>query len=199
MVLGVVVLITSACCGTNLYRHRAEWDPTAESLQGVVIQGGEDGGGCTSTLPPETFQESDLVGMWVAKEGTATDTLIVKTDHVYKQIYSDPVVEYHFESDWQRWWVEHRESGIPYLHLQGMRKCDRGDELCRRDGGGGGSDLWFDFCEERLVQMRDEVILLVLGVPPNSFVSPPRGILLHQLTRDPDGVGSVFELQLHFP
>jgi hypothetical protein len=191
----VGALITLACCGMCRYAFQGEWDPTKQALNGAVLQGNRDSGGCTAILPPETFQEADLVGMWVAKYGgDSTDTLIIREDGTYRQIFDDPIPGYHYEGDWQRWWLEPRESGISHLHMEGMRKCDSISEDCRREGGGGGDWLWFDFCEHRAVQMRGEVILLVVGVP-DRFTQPPRGILLRQLSGDPDTVGGTFKLQ----
>lgn len=172
-----------------------EWDPTKQALTGAVLQGNQGSEGCTSVLPPETFQEAHLVGTWVARYGgNATDTLIIREDGTYKQIFDDPIPGYQYESDWQKWGIEYKESGIPYLHMEGMRKCDGISARCRREGGGGDDILWFDFCEHRVIPMRGEVILLVVGVPER-FTQPTRGILLRQLSADPDSVGGTFRLQ----
>jgi hypothetical protein len=177
--LSAAVLVTLACCGSCSY----------------VGVGDQASGGCTSILPPETFQESDLVGTWVARYGhSATDTLIIKADGTYKQIYTNSITGYHFESDWLKWWIEYTESGIPHLYMQEMRKCDGISEDCRREGGGGGDSLWFDYCEERLIHMRGEVVLLVVGVPER-FAQPPRGILLRQLSINSDSFAGTFLLQ----
>lgn len=192
--LSMGALITLACCGSCSYRIQGEWDPTEKSLKGAVLRGDRGDGSCT--LPPETFQESDLVGTWIARYGggVATDTLIINADSTYKQIFDDPIPGYHYESDWHKWWLEYGESGIPHLHMQRMHKCDGISERCRQPGGGGGNRPWFDFCEGRLIEMQGEVILLVTGVPER-FTQPPRGIELWQLTGDPDTVGGVFHLQ----
>jgi hypothetical protein len=149
---------------------------------------------CKSVLPPKTFQELDLMGTWLARPGTATDTLILKEDHTYKQIYNNPVTGKHFESGWQEWRIEHRPNGIPYLHLQGMWMCSGGTGAdCGRPGGGT-DDSRIDPCEGRLVWMHDEVILLILGVPPR-FEQPPRGIELKHLLPDPDSDSAYYQLQ----
>jgi hypothetical protein len=177
--LSAAVLVTLACCGSCSY----------------VGVGDQASGGCTSILPPETFQESDLVGTWVARYGhSATDTLIIKSDGTYKQIYTNSITGYHFESDWLKWWIDYTESGIPHLYMQEMRKCDGISEDCRREGGGGGDSLWFDYCEERLIHMRGEVVLLVVGVPER-FAQPLRGILLRQLSINSDSFAGTFLLQ----
>jgi len=194
--LSVGALITLGCCGMCTYAIQGEWDPTKQALTGAVLQGNRGSEGCTAILPPETFQEADLVGIWIAKYGgDSTDTLVIREDGTYRQIFDDPIPGYHYESDWQRWWLEPRESGIPHLHMERMRKCDGISERCRREGGGGDDILWFDFCEHRVIAMRGGIILLVVGVPSNYLDQPPRGILLRQLSSDPDTVGGTFRLQ----
>lgn len=132
--------------------------------------------------PPESFQESDLVGTWVAKY----DTLILKEDGTYKQIYDNPQTGDHYESDWQEWWVEYRESGIPYLHLKGMKP----------DGIGESPDSsWRDFCEDRTVEVHGEMILLVIGAPANRVEPSPRSIELWYLKPDADTFSRPFFLQ----
>ncbi len=194
-VLSAVVLITLACYGMYSYTIKGKRDPTKQALTGAVLQGDRGSQGCKSILPPETFLEADLVGTWIARYGeNASDTLTIREDGTYKQIFDDPIPGYHYESDWQEWWLEHTESGIPHLHMEGMRKCDGISERCQREGGGGDDILWFDFCEHRVIPMRGEVILLVVGVPER-FSQPPRGILLRQLSADPDAVGGTFRFQ----
>ena len=174
-----VIFIALISCG--LYSHIGESD--------------RDSGRCTSILPPETFQESDLVGTWIAKYGrNITDTLVIRENGTYKQIYTNSITDYYFESDWQKWRIEYRKSGIPHLHMQGMRKCDGISERCQREEGGGDDTLWFDYCEERLIPMRGEVILLVIGVPER-FAQPSRGILLRQLSVNSDTFAGTFQLQ----
>ncbi len=191
---GVTVLIVatliSLACGTSPYTVRGEWNPTPQELRGVVLDG-ELSEGCKSLLLPNTFQDFELVGTWVSRY-TSTDVLILREDHTYKQIYDDPITGNYFESGWQTWWVEHRESGMLYLHMQGMHKCGEFPlELCQLEEGGGGDENWWtDLCEGRLIQMRGEVILQVLSESPPP--APP-SVLLHHLTDDPDSEGNVFE------
>jgi hypothetical protein len=152
--------------------------------------------------PPKTFQESDLVGTWGGAPGNSSGTtLILKGDHTYKEIYNNKTTGQSYECGWQRWSLEYRANGIPHLHLKGMRLCDEGEEYCQMESGGGGKWLWRDFCDNASIIMRDEVILLVLGVParfatpPPGIAPPPRGIELFQPQADPDSGASVFQLQ----
>ena len=133
----------------------------------------------TANCPPlpATFEEADLIGIWVAKYwgGLATDTLVLREDGTYKQIYDDPEGGFHYESDWQTWWVEYREVGYLWLHLDGMRRCDDLPDVCRREGGGTGRRT-IDSCEYVDVRQSGEVIVVVTGV---NFETP-RGIVLRQ-------------------
>ena len=136
---------------------------------------------------PDTFRESDLIGTWVAEYGGGdTDTLILKENGTYKQIYNDPLSGYHFENDLQRWWAEHRASGFLHLHLEGMRRCDGTGEFCKREGGGLGGPYpihyyAIDYCEGENVEMPGQIILVVTGVTARNAPFAPRGIWLRQM------------------
>ena len=133
---------------------------------------------------PETFQESDLIGTWQSRyyPGVVTDTLILREDGTYQQIYDNDRTGDHYTSSWNRWYVEYRSSGGLYLHLEGMRYCLGTNEVCRRQGGGGGSHPYYDPCEGRSIRnMGSEVILTVRGSEGSRLPgteSAPRGILL---------------------
>lgn len=147
---------------------------------------------CLSALPPDGFSEADLVGTWVARRLGDSDTLIIRDDGTYKQIIHVEYTDYtdkldvDYESDWQPWWLEYHESGIPYLHLKGMRFCAINPSFsCDQPTG---YQTWHGFCEDTTIStetiaMDNEGILLVLGVSeevrqswPDSL--PPRGINL---------------------
>jgi hypothetical protein len=126
-----------------------------------------------------TFQESDLIGTWVASYWSHdTDTLIIREDGTYKQIYNDPDSSFHYESDWQEWWTEPRPSGYLRLHLKGMHRFDDLPDVWEREGGGTSSKTT-DYCESVEVRMPDEVVLIVTGVLEREK-SIPRGIKLRQ-------------------
>lgn len=129
-------------------------------------------------LPP-TFNNADLFGTWVARYSlNDSDTLILKGDGNYKQIYDDPNEGLHYESDWQSWWIEPRESGYIRLHLKGMRRFGEISSLSNREGGGIDPDLFtaIDYCENEVVKMPDGIILVVTGAEFDT----PRGITLRQ-------------------
>jgi hypothetical protein len=69
---------------------------------------------------PEGFSEADLVGTWAAgwsRPGKPDDTLIIREDGTYKQILDLERAEgspFKYESDWQPWWIEYAENGLPF-------------------------------------------------------------------------------------
>src|SRR5205814_5402435 len=119
------------------------------------------------------------------------DTISLRSDHTFTQTYDDRVTHDHLQSEGQGWWLESRDNGRTYLHLPGMRKCD--DLNVCRQGGGGGNRFWYDFCEQRIIRMPGEVILLVLGVPPDR-IQPPRSIELYHLLVDGDTSSTYYTL-----
>jgi len=99
---------------------------------------------------------------------------------------------HHFTSEWEEWWLEHRESGVVYLHLRGMQMCEMEHGGCR--SGWSPVEQQFDFCEGRVITMEGESILMVLSEPPESHFQPPRGIELYAPSGDPDSAGITFWL-----
>ena len=76
-------------------------------------------------IPPSDFKESDLLGSWVANYHlNDKDTLIIRNDGLYKQIYENPSDGLRYESEWQEWWIEYRDSGYIRVHFRKMRRCD---------------------------------------------------------------------------
>jgi len=130
---------------------------------------------------PETFTEADLIGTWVASYFLHDkDTLIIRANGTYKQIYNDPDSGLQYESDWQEWWIEHRPSGFLRLHLEGMRRCDDITSLCLMESGGLTQDDWgVDECENETIRMAGEVVLIVTGVPERYRDVPRRIELRH--------------------
>ncbi len=166
-----IVLVTAgllfAC--SSLYQDTAQ--PTKPSVVATK----------TSVCPalPPAFKETDLIGTWIASYSlNDQDILTLKGDGTYKQIYDDPDAGQHYESDWQEWWVEHRISGYIRLHLKGMRRAGEIKSIFDRKGGGIDPELFtaIDYCENEVVEMPDEIVLIVTG----SKDDVPRGIILRQ-------------------
>ncbi len=191
VVLSMAMLVTIAC-GLGSLTTRSVGQPTTGQLS-VTSQVEQDSKRCGTILPPDTFQESDLVGTWIGRPGTATDTLKLNADHTYRQVYDDLTTGDHFEVN-QVWWIEQSTSGIPHMHLKGMRICNT-TRNCHRQEGGAGDWMWYDYCEDRPRQMQGEAILLIVGTSPGDYFKPLRGIWLALLPADPDSTGTEYWLE----
>jgi hypothetical protein len=193
IVLPVVFSILVLVCITILWIIPKEFDITfpTKTIEGVVIQGSIE---TSCPLPPEGFQTSQLIGTWVTDFGEKTDTLILREDWQYKQIIRSDASINLYESDWMKWRVEYGESGTPYLHIEGMRLCVS-YHLQDCTFVGGGDTEWWDACENKIIRMPGEGILVVIGIPER-FVQPPLGIELTPLIKDPDSPGSAYQLQV---
>lgn len=119
--------------------------------------------------PPETLRESDLVGTWRTYYwGDSVDTLILRDDGTFKQLFYDPAEDrYYYETPWNRWWLEQLPDGAVRLHLEGARYYTGGIEAAERDGleSFGEPDpspmSFFDPFAEELVVMVGELVLHV--------------------------------------
>jgi hypothetical protein len=183
LALAIMVVILSACA-----------QPTATALV-------EDQVRWRCRPLPETFEESDLVGTWRSEyyPGVETDTLILREDGTYRQIYEDTRLDHQFTTPWNRWYVEHRATGGIYLHLEGMHYCLSTGERCRDPRGGGGDWPYYDRCENRsLRDLGQDVILTVEGSEGLRYPgveSVPRGILLWHMRPQIDNPDKFFILQ----
>jgi len=76
-----------------------------------------------SENPSATLQESDLVGTWEADYGhyLGVDTLILRADGTFKQIYKNQRENYVYETPWNKWWLERFPDGRVRMHLKGAR------------------------------------------------------------------------------
>jgi hypothetical protein len=133
---------------------------------------------------PTNFTDTDLIGVWKASYagGADTDMLVIREDGTYRQIYDYPSANFHYESPWQQWSIEDRTSGYLRLHLQGMHRCDVLLSTCERKNGGldPAEFISIDYCENQVIEMPDEVVLIVTGVPENEKNSFLREIELRQ-------------------
>jgi len=153
--------------------------------------------GCSSfqyTPPPQSFKEADLIGVWQAKYGTTrVDTLILRSDGTYQQIFDAPLLKYHYESPWNEWHIEYSSSGKPKLHLEGMRYYV--SSIAIGENGGrfpiqNGPPLpFYDIDEGTTIEMVNKVILAINGDPDS-----PRNITLWQMQSDPDEGPAFFVL-----
>jgi len=131
-------------------------------------------------VPTKELSKDDLAGTWHAGSLERNDTLIIRKDGKYKQKVHIEYLKVDYESDWQQWWIEYSEGGIPYLHLDGMRLCAAEPEIVSCDQPGG-QDPWFDICKNESMLMNNEGILIVLG-EPKQFIQSQNGM------QKPDGL-----------
>lgn len=114
--------------------------------------------------PPKTFIRTDIIGIWESGLPERKDTLIINEDVTYKQIIHIENISYDYESELKNWWIEESSDGIPYLHLDGMRLCVYWSGIdCELIGGN--EYEWYDFCQEKWLQMPDSGIFVILGTP----------------------------------
>ncbi len=147
---------------------------------------------------PETFQESDLVGVWQVTHEAAvsTDVIVLRENGTYKQTYQKSK-GFRYDSPWNHWWIEHRPSGGIYIHLEGMRYCHITDEVCAMPEGGGGERLFWDFCEDRVLEMEGEVVLAIAEASEAHplYGLAPHGIILLHMRPNVDIVPGHWRLQ----
>jgi hypothetical protein len=125
---------------------------------------GEPKGACP--VPPKALGEEDLIGTWVADYANGNiDKIIIKDDGTYKQIFSSTASDLSFESSWQKWWIEQKDHGYLYLHLEGMKRCDDLETICKYPNGGlnPDHDRAIDYCDNLSITMENQIILIVTG------------------------------------
>jgi hypothetical protein len=127
--------------------------------------------------PAKPLSNADLVGTWTAGSPEHFDELTIRPDNTYRQtvhveLSEGPPIEY--QGDWQAWALEYSETGIPYLHLTGMRFCGVNPDIpCETQDGDG-----YDFCKDQYLPMNGEGILIVLetaGDPSYRHLDYPLG------------------------
>ncbi len=118
------------------------------------------------SYPPVSseFKETDLIGTWQATYGSqnTTDTLKLRSDGTYQQVFQLPAGDYYYEGSWNNWHLEYTSDGRPKLHLEGMRYCEGTIYLCETTGRGE-SIAYFDFIDNGRAELTNEVILRVIG------------------------------------
>jgi hypothetical protein len=134
--------------------------------------------GAEYSNPPEGFEESSLVGTWVAhySAGPGVDTLVLRADGTFQQTFQHRTIEgYRFETPWNRWWMERFPDGRARLHLQGARFYARGVDTAEREGKqpyefGPGLEYFWDPIALDFVTMVGELVLNVQNESTNGLV-----------------------------
>jgi hypothetical protein len=134
--------------------------------------------------PPATFEDEDLVGIWRARYDGRVDTLILRADGTFKQIYQDRYDEdYVYETPWSDWWVERYADGRVRVYLEGARFYEEGTTVAE-EGGRYRDWTFYDQVAGELVTIPD---MLVLNLRMDSSGEP---LLLHVWS----GPGETFAL-----
>ncbi len=147
-----------------------------------------------SNNPPQNFQESYLVGTWQAHYGVnRIDTLIIRSDGYYQQIYHEPN-GYNYEGSWNKWYIEYGNKNKIYLHLEKMVFFPLGREWSQNGSQNLFSDIqpFYNPDEDTSVKMINEIILRIHRVEGRWA---PRNIILVHMVTDPDMGGDYFVLQ----
>jgi hypothetical protein len=92
--------------------------------------------GTKFAAPPASLQQSDLAGTWEADYlGPGVDTLIIREDGTFKQIYhSTKAEDYTYETSWNEWSLEPFRDGRVWLHLPGARYYIDGIGFAEQEG-----------------------------------------------------------------
>ena len=123
--------------------------------------------------PPATFEDEDLVGTWRARYDDSVDTLILKANGTFKQIYEDSYDEdYVYETPWNEWRVERYRDGRARVYLEGARFYEQGPMIAE-EGGCYRDWTFYDQVADEFVTMPD---MLVLNLRVDS---PGEPLLLH--------------------
>jgi hypothetical protein len=119
------------------------------------------GSACTSTIsnPTSEFLKKDIIATWEANYGKGiTDTLVIRSDGTYKQLYEDLNTGYKFETEWNHWKIKRFSDGRVWLYLDGGRYYVSGERIGELDGKG-------DPCPE-------EYPNCIHGKTPRTFYDP---------------------------
>lgn len=157
------------------------------------------------TNPSPNLESSDLEGMWTAHYSLGTtDTITLKPDGTFRQIFRDADEEYVFDSGRNHWTLEKLPNGIIRLHLYGGRYYLDGISLAEANGRKNPDDpcldtdcAWglqprsfYDPFGNELLQMVDELILVAQVDAAGNLIlhhvwtSSDRGFLLIDKDRE---------------
>jgi hypothetical protein len=109
--------------------------------------------------PPATFEAQDLAGTWRAHYDGSVDTLILKADGTFKQVYEDRYdADYVYETPWNEWRLERYPDGRARVYLEGARFYEHGPMIAE-EGGCYRDWMFYDQVAERFVTMPDTLVL----------------------------------------
>jgi hypothetical protein len=126
-------------------------------------------------LPPKGFSDADLIGTWRKTSLGDVDTLIIRGDGLYQQIIHLENPKRDYQSEWQPWRLGFSQSGVAYVHMQGLRICafNRGYSC---DWVNDGERPWTDYCQDdNIYPPPGEIVLTVLHFSKYATVTPEPG------------------------
>ncbi len=140
--------------------------------------------GCSQTnqfTNPPSVKESDLEGIWEARYlFGGEDTLTLKSDGTFRQVYVDSEENYVFDSGWDKWILEKLPTGIVRLHLQRGRYYLAGIDFGENNGKlpciendctlEGLPFVFYDPFAKEVVYMMDELLLVVQLDSTNNLI-----------------------------
>lgn len=92
----------------------------------------------TQFTSPSAVKFTDLEGVWIARysfwKNWGIDTLTIKSDGTFRQVYERSKEKYVFDSGWNQWTLEETPTGVVRLHLQGGRYYLGGISMGEYDG-----------------------------------------------------------------
>jgi hypothetical protein len=125
--------------------------------------------------PPATLDDEDLAGTWETHYGRSVDTLILRSDGTFKQVYTSGYVEgYVYETGWESWGMQRLGDGRVRLRLEGARFYADGIAIAEEGGWGDGSGSFYDPITIRPVDMNGKLLL-------NVRLDPDRELILYQM------------------
>jgi hypothetical protein len=136
----------------------------------VVLAGcGRD----TSWNIPETFRDSDLVGTWLLQTSELTETVALRDNGTFTQIFTSTLILGSRTILQQGTWsVEHRESGCIYVHLEKMLYLHGSADAILKAPSNVYTTLW-ENCEERLISIENKMTLVVAFFDKIALMLPP--------------------------
>lgn len=163
-VLAGMVLLPFVCCCAQLIRS------TPQCLEAPY------------SAPPAQLDALDLVGTWRTNYALSVDTLVLRRDGTFKQIYEDRLHPRHrYETPWNQWNVHRFPDGRVRATLEGARYYAAGTRVAEDGGRFGGEMRFYDPIAHEFLDTERELVLNV------RVDSSGELLLLHMWSTGDDG------------
>jgi hypothetical protein len=100
-----------------------------------------------------------------------------------------------YQSPEYSWRLERNNKAGTYLHFDQLRYCKGTSSMCQYEEGGGRDWLFYDSCNDLVLRMRGEGILLLLaieGTELSRVYSSANGLVMKMMKTDPDNPAIYF-------